>query len=77
MAVGGDGPWVLASMWSLMLVSFVFVVLRSYTRIYLIKSYGVGDHMYNLAFVRPASLSPLMYLTDLFYNRSSCSSTPS
>ncbi|EKJ74276.1 hypothetical protein FPSE_05573 [Fusarium pseudograminearum CS3096] len=50
MAVGGDGHWVLASMWSLLLVSFVFVVLRTYTRVYIVKSFGVDDHMYNLAF---------------------------
>ncbi|KAL3601020.1 hypothetical protein FPOAC2_05273 [Fusarium poae] len=50
MAVGGDGHWVLASMWSLMVVSFIFVVLRAYTRVYIVKSFGVDDHMYNLAF---------------------------
>ncbi|QPC58871.1 hypothetical protein HYE67_001102 [Fusarium culmorum] len=50
MAVGGDGHWVLASMWSLLLVSFVFVVLRMYTRVYVVKSFGADDHMYNLAF---------------------------
>ncbi|PCD19028.1 hypothetical protein FGRA07_05833 [Fusarium graminearum] len=50
MAAGGDGHWVLASMWSLLLVSFVFVVLRMYTRVYVIKSFGADDRMYNLAF---------------------------
>ncbi|KAH6992758.1 hypothetical protein EDB82DRAFT_554771, partial [Fusarium venenatum] len=50
MAVGGDGYWVLASMWPLTVISFVFVVLRTYTRVYIVKSFGVDDHMYNLAF---------------------------
>ncbi|KAK6714507.1 hypothetical protein SNK04_005447 [Fusarium graminearum] len=43
MAAGGDGHWVLASMWSLLLVSFVFVVLRMYTRVYVVKSFGADD----------------------------------
>ncbi|XEV03560.1 hypothetical protein FSHL1_008847 [Fusarium sambucinum] len=50
MAVGGDGHWVIASMWSLTVICFVFVVLRTYTRVYIVKSFGVDDHMYNLAF---------------------------
>jgi hypothetical protein len=55
MVVGGDGHWVLASMWAMTLVTFIFVLLRTYTRIYVVKSFGVDDHVYNLAFV---SLDP-------------------
>lgn len=63
MAAGGDGHWVLASMWSLLLVSFVFVVLRMYTRVYVIKSFGADDRMYNLAFVSQVSISSYISLT--------------
>lgn len=62
MAVGGDGHWVLVSMWTLTLVTFVFVVLRTYTRIYIIKSLGVDDHVYNLAFVSSTITSPHRYV---------------
>ncbi|RGP76940.1 hypothetical protein FLONG3_5024 [Fusarium longipes] len=51
MVAEGEGPWVLASMWSLTFVSLIFVVLRIYTRVYVVKSFGIDDHMYNLAFV--------------------------
>ncbi|KAJ4253311.1 hypothetical protein NW762_010466 [Fusarium torreyae] len=51
MAVGGDGPWVIAVMWALTAVAFVFVLLRVYTRVVVVKSFGIDDHVYNLAFV--------------------------
>ncbi|RKK32503.1 hypothetical protein BFJ67_g14711 [Fusarium oxysporum f. sp. cepae] len=38
-------------MWSLTAVAFIFVVLRAYTRIFVVKSFGVDDHVYNLAFI--------------------------
>ncbi|KAF5007139.1 hypothetical protein FDECE_6525 [Fusarium decemcellulare] len=50
MAMGGDGPWAIAVMWSLTAVTAVFVVLRIYTRIWVVKSFGIDDHVYNLAF---------------------------
>ncbi|KAM0547822.1 hypothetical protein ACHAPJ_010168 [Fusarium lateritium] len=51
MAVGGDGPWVIAVMWTLTAVAFVFVLLRVYTGVVVVKSFGIDDHVYNLAFV--------------------------
>lgn len=51
MAMGGDGPWAISVMWSLTAVTLIFVVLRVYTRVFVVKSYGVDDHVYNLAFV--------------------------
>lgn len=52
MAMGGDGPWVVTVMWSLTAIGTVFVALRIYTRVVIVKSFGVDDHVYNLAFVR-------------------------
>ncbi|KAH8657362.1 hypothetical protein BGZ61DRAFT_371278 [Ilyonectria robusta] len=51
MAIKGDGLWTVAVMWSLTAVTFVFVVLRIYTRVGVVKSFGIDDHVYNLAFV--------------------------
>ncbi|KAH7477973.1 hypothetical protein FOMA001_g10305 [Fusarium oxysporum f. sp. matthiolae] len=51
MAIKGEGPWVTGAMWSLTAVAFIFVVLRAYTRIFVVKSFGVDDHVYNLAFI--------------------------
>ncbi|KAM6519004.1 hypothetical protein FALCPG4_012660 [Fusarium falciforme] len=50
MAMGGDGPWAISVMWSLTAVTLIFVILRVYTRVFVVKSYGVDDHVYNLAF---------------------------
>ncbi|KAH7121707.1 hypothetical protein EDB81DRAFT_861572 [Dactylonectria macrodidyma] len=50
MAMGGDGPWAITVMWSLTAVTLIFVVLRIYTRVWVVKSFGVDDHVYNLAF---------------------------
>ncbi|KAM0420320.1 hypothetical protein ACHAPT_011862 [Fusarium lateritium] len=50
MAMGGDGPWAISVMWSLTSVTLIFVILRVYTRVFVVKSYGVDDHVYNLAF---------------------------
>lgn len=51
MAIGGKGPWAIAVMWSLTAVTLVFVVLRIYTRVVIVSSYGIDDHVYVLAFV--------------------------
>jgi hypothetical protein len=51
MALGGAGRNSLIIMWALTIVTFAFVVFRAYTRIVIIKSYGIEDHTYNLAFV--------------------------
>ncbi|KAF4974592.1 hypothetical protein FZEAL_8519 [Fusarium zealandicum] len=48
--MGGDGPWAISVMWSLTAVTSIFVVLRIYTRVVVVKSFGIDDHVYNLAF---------------------------
>ncbi|KAF6824337.1 hypothetical protein CMUS01_10283 [Colletotrichum musicola] len=50
MAIGGKGPWAIAVMWSLTAVTLIFVVLRIYTRVFIVRSYGIDDHVYVLAF---------------------------
>lgn len=57
MAIKGDGLWTVAVMWSLTAVTFIFVLLRIYTRVGVVKSFGIDDHVYNLAFVMSPSLS--------------------
>lgn len=51
MAIKGEGPWVIGAMWALTVVALICVVLRAYTRIFVVKSFGVDDHVYNLAWV--------------------------
>ncbi|KAK4641122.1 hypothetical protein QC761_609580 [Podospora bellae-mahoneyi] len=51
MTLGGDGPWAVSVMWIVTALTFVFVLLRIYTRAYVVGSYGLDDHVYNLAFV--------------------------
>lgn len=53
MTMGGHGPWAVAVMWIVTVVALVFVLLRAYTRIKVVQSYGVDDHVYNFAFVSP------------------------
>lgn len=52
MAVGGEAPWALAVMWTLTMLTAVFVVLRLYTRLVVIDSFGIDDIVYIIAFVR-------------------------
>lgn len=49
--MGGQGPWAIAVMWIVTAVTLVFVLLRIYTRAYVVRSYGIDDHVYALAFV--------------------------
>jgi len=48
--MGGDGPWAVALMWLFSGLTFVFVVLRMYTRGAVIQNIGIDDHVYNFAF---------------------------
>ena len=57
MAIGGDGGWSIATIWALTVLTFVFVLLRLYTRYFLVQSVGIDDHVYNLAFVSGLLLS--------------------
>ena len=49
--IGGEAPSALAAMYSLTAVVLVFTILRVYTRLVVVKSYGMDDHIYVLAFV--------------------------
>jgi hypothetical protein len=51
MAMGGQGPWAISVMWIVTALALVFVILRAYTRLVLVQSCGVDDHVYNFAFV--------------------------
>ena len=55
MAIQGDGPWAVAVMWAVVAVTLIFVLLRIYTRAVVVASYGIDDHVYNLAFVSSLS----------------------
>lgn len=64
MAMGGQGPWAVAIMWVVTVVAFVFVILRAYTRIKVVQSYGVDDHVYNFAFVSLGPHGPRIHGRD-------------
>ncbi|KAI0144481.1 hypothetical protein GGR57DRAFT_517962 [Xylariaceae sp. FL1272] len=48
---GDAAPSALATLWALLGITFVFVILRLYTRVIVIKQFGIDDHCYNAAFV--------------------------
>jgi hypothetical protein len=51
MGLKGDAPWALGVMWMLAALVFFFLMLRLYTRIVCLASYGVDDHVYLVAFI--------------------------
>ncbi|CAN8100113.1 unnamed protein product [Discula destructiva] len=48
--VGGSAFWVLGLLWSLGAVTLAFVLLRLYTRLMVVQSYGLDDDFFNAAF---------------------------
>lgn len=54
MEIAGDGPRALGILWGLTGMTAVFVVLRLYTRLVIISSYGLDDHFFNAGFVSQA-----------------------
>jgi hypothetical protein len=62
MAMQGDGPWAVAVMWILTVLTFAFVVLRFYTRSVVVQSTGIDDHVYNFAFVSLPKSVPICLL---------------
>ncbi|KAK6836991.1 hypothetical protein PG987_007486 [Apiospora arundinis] len=46
MALGGDGPYLVAVLWSLTGLILFFLFLRLYTRIVCVAAYGIDDHFY-------------------------------
>ncbi|KAK1757985.1 hypothetical protein QBC47DRAFT_131799 [Echria macrotheca] len=51
MGLGGEAPWALGVMWMLAGLVLFLLVLRLYTRIVCLASYGIDDHVYIVAFV--------------------------
>lgn len=51
MGLKGDAPWAVGVMWLLAGLVFFFLLLRLYTRIVCLASYGIDDHVYIVAFV--------------------------
>lgn len=43
-------------MWIMVAPTLLCVVLRLYTRVFVIQSHGADDHVYNLAFVSPKTI---------------------
>ncbi|GKT53033.1 hypothetical protein ColTof3_00372 [Colletotrichum tofieldiae] len=48
---GGDAPMALGVLWGLTALTLCFVLLRLYTRIFILQAYGIDDHFYNVSFV--------------------------
>ncbi|KAK1992519.1 hypothetical protein LX36DRAFT_554168, partial [Colletotrichum falcatum] len=51
MAMGGDGPWAVATMWSLTALVAVLCGIRLYTRMFINKAVGPDDYAFIVAFV--------------------------
>jgi len=72
--IGGLAPSMLGVLWSLTGITLIFVLLRLYTRVKIVQSYGMDDHFFNASFVRheprssmQANLLPLGDLCRLRY----------
>lgn len=59
---GGSAPSAITTMWVLTALTLVFVILRIYTRVWVVRAYGVDDHVYNLSFVRLPYLDLYVHL---------------
>ena len=55
MAMGGEAHWAMGVMWLMVGLVFLFLVLRAYTRIAGLASFGIDDYVYMVAFVRSES----------------------
>ncbi|KAJ1325015.1 hypothetical protein MN608_09724 [Microdochium nivale] len=49
--LGGQGPYCISVLWGLTALLLVFLVLRVYTRVVCVASYGVDDNLYNISIV--------------------------
>ena len=47
--LAGKGIRITVVMWVMMMISFIPIPLRLYTRAYVVKNVGLDDHVYNLA----------------------------
>ncbi|KAI0149158.1 hypothetical protein BJ166DRAFT_596132 [Pestalotiopsis sp. NC0098] len=60
MAMNSEGAQMVAVLWSLTAIVLVFLVLRAYTRIVCVASYGIDDHFYVLTCVLLVAYSSIM-----------------
>lgn len=51
MELGGQGPYCISVLWGLTALLLVFLVLRVYTRVVCVASYGIDDNFYNISIV--------------------------
>ena len=46
--IGGQAPMAMAIMWALTVVTWIMVILRTYTRAVIVQHVGPDDHVYIL-----------------------------
>ena len=51
--LAGQGVKAIAVMWVMVVLSFILVPLRLYTRVCIVKALGLDDHVFNLGWVGP------------------------
>ncbi|KAK8079299.1 hypothetical protein PG994_003106 [Apiospora phragmitis] len=51
MAADDQGPRLMAVLWALTAIVFLFLLMRIYTRVICVASYGVDDHFFLIAFL--------------------------
>lgn len=66
MGLKGDAPWALGVMWLLTGLVFLLMLLRLYTRIVCLASYGIDDHIYIVAFVFLLIFNIFTHLSGLY-----------
>ncbi|PIG84246.1 hypothetical protein AARAC_011139 [Aspergillus arachidicola] len=49
--LAGQGVKAIVVMWVMVIISFILVPLRLYTRVYIVKALGLDDHVFNLGWV--------------------------
>ncbi|KAJ2995797.1 hypothetical protein NUW58_g1172 [Xylaria curta] len=64
MAIKGAGVTAIATMWALTGLTTVFLLLRLYTRLIVLRAFGGDDHVFILAYVR--GFDTLSYNPPLF-----------
>lgn len=56
--IADEGPAAVGSMWMMTVIILVMAALRNYTRVFLVRSVGWDDHVFNVSSV--GSSSPLV-----------------
>ncbi|KAK1240372.1 hypothetical protein MKX07_004400 [Trichoderma sp. CBMAI-0711] len=66
LGLGGDAPKMLAVLWSLTALALVFVLLRLYTRLRVLRAYGLDDYFYNAAFMTLLIYDIMMTVASMY-----------